>query len=92
MVRPCWRVQCDGEQPLTLIRVRPGATPGKHIVTVSEDGSLILWDPKTANRVFRMSISTRPFVVTVAARCALGLTGRLFRTVIHLLCAAPACS
>jgi len=55
-------VRC-GERLLTLLLpVGRGPTPGKHIVTVSEDSSLILWDPKTANRVFRMSICTRPFL------------------------------
>jgi hypothetical protein len=34
------------------------AAPGKHIVTVSEDGALVLWDPKTAQRVFRMAHGT----------------------------------
>jgi hypothetical protein len=34
------------------------AAPGKHIVTASEDGALVLWDPKTAQRVFRMAHGT----------------------------------
>ena len=44
------------------------AWPGKHIVTVSEDGALVLWDPKQATPVFRLSASASQSLRTAGTR------------------------